>query len=64
MSPVTNQPRDTRKEELEARRANLHMQTGTFSERVLPALLIGLGVLTVVLIVIALTILLGIAPWR
>ena len=55
---------DRRKQELEARRARLHMQRTPFSERVLPALLIGLAVLTVALIVIALTVLLGITPWR
>lgn len=64
MATLTDKSDGARKEELEARRANLHMQTSPFSERVLPALLIGLGVLTVVLIIVALTILLGIAPWR
>jgi hypothetical protein len=53
-----------REEELAARRAKLHMQRTPFFERVLPAMLIGLGVLTLVLVVIALFILLGIAPWR
>lgn len=38
------------------------MKRTPFSERVVPALLIGLGVLTVILIVIALAVLLGIVP--
>jgi hypothetical protein len=40
------------------------MKRTPFSERVVPALLIGLGVLTVVLIILALAILLGIARWQ
>jgi hypothetical protein len=64
MTAPTDEPDNKRKEELAARRANLHMQPTTFSERVVPALLITLAVLTVVLIVIAFAILLGIVPWQ
>jgi hypothetical protein len=40
------------------------MKRTPFSERVVPALLIGLGVLTVVLILLALAVLLGIVSWQ
>jgi hypothetical protein len=60
----TNEPDDRREQELAARRANLHMKRTPFSERVVPALLIGLGVLTVVLILLALAVLLGIVSWQ
>ena len=53
-----------REEELAARRATLHMPRTTFYERVLPALFIGLGLLTVGLILLAVAVLLGITPWR
>ena len=53
-----------REAELEAKRARLHMRRTLFSERILPALLIGLVILTVALIIVAGTVLLGIAPWR
>jgi hypothetical protein len=53
-----------REMELEARRARLHMQRTTFSERILPAIFIGLGIVTLALIIIAVTVLLGIVTWR
>lgn len=53
-----------RKEALAARRANLHMQRTPFSERILPAVLLVLAVLTVILILIALGVLFGILSWR
>ena len=62
MTAPTDGPDNTREQDLAARRANLHMKRTPFSERVVPALLIGLGVLTVILIVIALAVLLGIVP--
>ncbi len=55
---------DKRRADLEARRASVHMPHTTFYERVVPIVLIGLGVLTVLLIIVAATILLGITPWR
>ena len=55
---------DKRRAELEARRASVHMPPTTFYERIVPILLIGLGVLTVLLVIVAATILLGISPWR
>ena len=64
MTAPTNEPDNKREQDLAARRANLHMERTPFSERVVPALLIGLGVLTVVLILIALAILFGIVDWQ
>lgn len=67
MAQPTNEPDNPdnkREQDLAARRANLHMKRTPFSERVVPALLIGLGVLTVALILIALAILLGIVDWQ
>jgi hypothetical protein len=64
MTAPTNEPDNKREQDLAARRANLHMRRTPFSERVVPALLIGLGVLTVVLILIALTVLFGIVDWQ
>jgi hypothetical protein len=64
MTTPTDRPDNTREQDLAARKANLHMKRTTFSERVVTALLIGLGVLTVVLIILALAILLGIARWQ
>ncbi|HET9492935.1 MAG TPA: hypothetical protein VFR15_01755 [Chloroflexia bacterium] len=67
MAQLTNEPDNPdnkREQDLAARRANLHMKRTPFSERVVPALLIGLGVLTVALILIALAILLGIVDWQ
>jgi hypothetical protein len=55
---------ERRRARLEARRAKLRMERTTFSERVLPAFLIGLGIFTVLLILLAVGILLGITPWR
>lgn len=55
---------DKRRAELEARRASVHMPHTTFYERIVPILLIGLAVLTVLLVIVAATILLGISPWR
>ena len=53
-----------RRADLEARRAKLHMERTTFSERILPVILVTLGAITLALIVIAATVLLGIATWR
>ena len=53
-----------REEELAARRARLHMQRTVFSERIIPIVLVGLGILTCALILVASTVLLGIIPWR
>ena len=64
MAEPTNEPDNNREQELAARRANLHMKRTAFSERVVPVLLIGLGVFTVALILIALAVLLGIVSWH
>ncbi len=55
---------DKRRAELEARRASVHMPPTTFYERIVPIVLIGLGLLTLLLIILAATVLLGIFPWR
>ena len=55
---------DKRRAELEARRASVHMPRTTFYERILPIVFIGLGVLMLLLVIVAATILLGITPWR
>jgi hypothetical protein len=64
MAQPTNEPDNKREQDLAARRANLHMKRTPFSERVVPALLIGLGAITVVLILIALAVLFGILDWQ
>ena len=53
-----------RQAQLEARRANLHIRRTLFFERIIPILLIVLGVVTLALILIAAGVLLGITPWH
>mgnify|MGYP000861634320 CR=1 FL=1 len=55
---------DKRRAELETRRASVHMPHTTFYDRIVPLLFVGLGVLTILLVVLAATVLLGIFPWR
>ncbi|MFN8482129.1 MAG: hypothetical protein U0768_03585 [Anaerolineae bacterium] len=55
---------DKRRVELETRRASVHMPHTTFYDRIVPLLFVGLGVLTILLVVLAATVLLGIFPWR
>jgi hypothetical protein len=55
---------EDRQAELEARRANLHIRRNLFFERIVPILLVVLGIVTLALILIALGVLLGITPWR
>ena len=53
-----------RQAELEARRAKLHMERTPFTERIIPAILIVLAAITLALIIIAATVLLGLTAWR